>query len=236
MKIKIVVSLVFILNSFGVFGQYYFFKGYVGKSPIELAIYNYSDNYVVGVYSYDKHKTPIGFNGKIVKDTMVFYENYNWNNYNAVFNFIEWNPNDEKLVGEWINLNNRDKLNVVLNKKFMFNTFDKTEFDTLELMQEKSTKDDYFTLLIQKSTGDIASFYGVRIYDKKTKKLNQQIELKESYDKIQFSIVEVNDYNYDGIDDFAVKFYDYKGNDPWGYCFIKKDGKYVLDEKYEFQQ
>ncbi|MHC1705027.1 MAG: hypothetical protein AB9846_14045 [Tenuifilaceae bacterium] len=236
MKIRIVVSLLLTLNSFVLYGQYYFYKGNIGKNPVELQLYSYSDGYIVGVYSYNKYQTPIGINGRILNDTMIIYENYNWNNYEAIFSFQKWNLNDEKMIGEWIHLKNKDKLEVVLNKAFKFDTYDNTAFDTLELMQDKSNKDDYFMLLLHKNSGDGVKFYGVRIYDKKTKKVKQQIELDESYDKIQFCIVEVNDYNYDGVEDFSIKFYDNKGNDPWGYCLIKKDGEYILDKTYKFQQ
>jgi len=48
----------------------------------------------------------------------------------------------EKLVGDWINLDTKEKFKVVLNRLFKFEHFDDTQFDTLELMQCGSTKND----------------------------------------------------------------------------------------------
>jgi len=77
-------------------------------------------------------------------------------------------------------------------------------------------------LLLEKNKNDMSKVFGVRVYDKISKKLKQQIILEDKIDTRLFGDVVVNDFNDDGMEDFAIKLYDNNGRNSWGFCFMKK--------------
>jgi hypothetical protein len=79
-----------------------------------------------------------------------------------------------------------------------------------ELLQTATTKEHYFKLLITPSDdGTYERVSGVKIFEKKTDKLIQQIDLECDWRGIDDLMV--NDYNFDGLEDFSVFETSYAG-------------------------
>ena len=109
--------------------------------------------------------------------------------------------------GKW---RQQNKIAITLSKTNEFDSYDSASFNTVELIQPYSMKNEYFKLLISKEQREQMLIIGVRVYEKKTYKLLQELSL----DNCQFWGLEniyVEDYNFDGIDDFSVFEASYAG-------------------------
>lgn len=124
--------------------------------------------------------------------------------------FDEFQEGKQEIKGKWINSDSSKTYEIVLNKDFDIGYGDNLEWQNRELLQYESTKEHYFKTIITKEKGDFyARISGVNIYQKKTDRLIQTIEL----DCQLFGIdnVSVGDYNFDGIEDFSVFEASYAG-------------------------
>jgi hypothetical protein len=100
-----------------------------------------------------------------------------------------------------------------------------------ELLQHTTTKDHYFKLLISLSEdGSFQKVSGVKIFEKNTDELIQQIDLDCEWRGIDD--VMVNDYNFDGLEDFSVFEASYAGPNTTRVYILKDHGsdKYHLSE------
>lgn len=72
-----------------------------------------------------------------------------------------------------------------------------------EVLQDETTDDHYFKLLVDKRDGEYYErVYRVDIYDKNTNALTQQIDVDCRY--WGAGSLMVFDYNFDGVDDFSI--------------------------------
>jgi hypothetical protein len=78
--------------------------------------------------------------------------------------------------------------------------------DQLEVLQTATTKDHFFKLLV---SSDSSRVLGVKIFLKKTKNLIQQIDIDCDFRGSNAVVVE--DYNFDGVEDFSIFESSYAG-------------------------
>ena len=227
--IKRLLFILALFRSLGIYSQYTFYHGYIGNQSIKLITLNSSGNFITGIYSYDKYNTPIEFHGSFKQDTMVLYENYIWNKYdwdkyNAIIKFDNFDIHNKKLVGKWINQSQTKELSILILKDTTIDPSN-VQIDSLELLQSASTKEDYFKILIT-NYGNGAKVFGVKVYSKRKNEMKQEILFDDDIDLRMFGNVSVDDYNNDGIEDFAILVPDNNGNNPTGTCYIRKGEKY----------
>jgi hypothetical protein len=163
---------------------------------------SYSDGFANAIYSYNKFDTPITINGKLENDTLALIEKTKKGDVSAILQFFKPDFTQNELNGFWINQTNKSKLKIRLTKSLEFNSYDKSTFDKTELMQACSTEDNYFRLLLSKEPEEMAEIVGVRVYQKKTDKLIQEIQLSGRLNGL--NTVLINDFNFDGLPDFSV--------------------------------
>lgn len=204
---KNLLFTILLVSSLTAFGQVRMYTGFLGNNSIQLVTYSYSDGDTRAIYAYDKHDTPIIINGRHSGDTLVLFEYCDKGK--ATFLFPEYKTNHTNLTGTWISGDNKTKLAITLSKTNEFDSYDSASFDTVELMQPYSMKNEYFKLLISKEQREQMWVIGVRIYQKKTDKLLQEIPLECQFWGLEN--INVEDYNFDGIDDFSVFEASYAG-------------------------
>ena len=186
------------------------YSGHLGKFPITLVMYHYSDGVSLAYYAYDNYDSPITINGKFQNGELNLFEKDNTGNNTATLVFENFDKKKEEIKGTWIKSDKSKTHQISLHKDFEIDYGDNLEWTGKELLQSKSTKKHYFKSIINKEKGSYyARIAGVKIFKKKTDKLIQTIEL----DCQLFGIdnVSIGDYNFDGIEDFSVFEASYSG-------------------------
>ena len=206
---RITLLLFLILTSFTVKSQSSY-SGNLGKYPIKLIMYHYSDGVSLAYYVYDKFDTPIAINGNLKNGELNLFEKDNTGKKSATLTFKNFTENNEIINGKWVSDDKSKTYQISLKKDFDINYGDNIEWISKELIQSKSTKEHYFKTIITKEKGQFyGRISGVKIFRKKTDRLIQTIEL----DCQLFGIdnVSIGDYNFDGIEDFSVFESSYAG-------------------------
>ena len=225
---KQIITILLIINSIQSFSQIRIYSGYVDKYPIHLVTYSYSDGDTRAIYSYDKHDTPIIINGRQKNDSLVLFEKNEKGE--AKLEFAGFNPENKEILGRWISQDKLIIFDIKLTKLHEFDSYDRTAFEKLELMQPESTKDNYFKLLISKKEGEDIRVVGVRVYEKQTDRLIQELELDCQFWGL--NNISVGDYNFDGVDDFSVFESSYAGPNTSSIYLLKdtKSDMYFISE------
>jgi hypothetical protein len=223
-----ILTTLLILSSIPSFSQVRIFSGYINKYPIQLVTYSYSDGNTRAIYSYDKHDTPIIINGRQKDDSLILIE-YNEKG-GATLEFPKFKTLNKEITGKWISQNKQTIHDIKLTKINEFDSYDSTSFDTLELMQPFSVNKQYFKLLITKKEGEDIRVIGVRIYEKETDRLIQELNMDCQFWGLEN--ISVGDYNFDGNDDFSVFESSYAGPNTSSIYVLKvpKSEKYLISE------
>lgn len=194
---------------FNLFGQTNY-TGFIDKYPIELVTYIYSDGYAKAIYAYSNYDEPIVISGELKQSKLTLYEKDNKEKNRATLTFSNFDTKSNQLVGTWKELNSDKQYKITLTKNFEINYGDNIEWKEREIIQPFSLKDKYFKLVISKAKDNFhANVAGVRVYEKKTDKLIQKIDLECQLWGLDN--ISVDDYNFDGITDFSVFEQSYAG-------------------------
>lgn len=207
MKLKLLILLLFFSISGKSQSSY---SGYLGKFPITLVMYHYSDGVSLAYYFYDYYDSPITINGNLKKRELKLFEKNEDGNNSATLIFKNFEEGYKEIKGKWVKSDNSKTYQITLKKDFDIGYGDNLEWASMELIQSKSTKEHYFKAIITKKKGDFyARISGVKIFQKLTDKLIQTIEL--DCQLLGVDNVNVGDYNFDGIQDFSVFETSYSG-------------------------
>ncbi len=204
------------------------YSGTLGKIPIELFMGNAaSDNgYTNAVYMYLKYNTPITLSGSLQKGTLSLFEKGGGGKKTAELSFPNYKADGENLEGIWKSLTNNRKLpiNLKLECKIAEDTME--DWSGREVLQAASLKNIFFRIVTsQKAAGEepyssaaiIVS--GINLYEKKTGKLFQSFDVGCGYFN-GMNAVTVDDYNFDGIDDFSILEEKYAGSNTSSLYFL----------------
>lgn len=220
--------LTFLLTPFNFYGQTNYL-GFIDKYPIEFVIDSYSDGKVKALYAYLNYDEPIIINGELKQNRLTLYETDKRGKNRALLTFNNYNANNNILEGIWTDLdsNSHREFKITLTKTFDIAYGDSIEWVNREIIQPVSLKGKYFKLVISKFKGDFAAkVTGVKILEKGTDKLIQQIDLDcQLWGLANLSI---GDYNFDGIVDFSVFEQSYAGPNTSSKYFLSnpKTGKF----------
>ena len=223
---QITFILIFLLTAFNLFGQTSY-SGFIDKYPIELVTYIYSDGDARAIYAYSNYNTPIVINGKQKQNMLTLFEKDKNGKTKATLTFENFDPKSKQLEGTWKDLNSDKQLKISLTKNFDIDYGDEIEWTNREIIQSVSLNDKYFKLIISKEKGSFfATVTGVKIFEKKTNKLIQKIDLKCELRGL--NNISLGDYNFDGIEDFSVFESSYAGPNTSSLYFLydPKTNKY----------
>jgi hypothetical protein len=191
---KTLQLLALLLASFDLFGQTSY-TGFIDKYPIELVTYIYTSADVRAIYAYTNHDEPIVIRGALQQRVLTLYEKDNTGKNKAALTFQNFDTKKTQLEGVWKDLKSDKQLKIILTKTFDVDGNIKPK--KREILQPVALKDRYFKLVIADE-----GVIGVKVIEKKTDKLIQQIDLTCQLWGLEN--ISVGDYNFDGIDDFAV--------------------------------
>ncbi|MEO6547155.1 MAG: hypothetical protein ABIN94_04125 [Ferruginibacter sp.] len=207
--------LLFVSFSFGQIS----YSGIIDKYPIELAIEIYPEGTSNGVYVYTNIDEPIDLNGKLTGAGLILYEKDRQKKNTGVFTFARFRKNDISIEGTWKNLLTGKQLKVILTKKFDIEGSFNGQYKDEELIVPSSLKNQYFKLLLTMGAGDASTrVTGIKIFEKKTDQLVQQLEMDCAF--IGFNTLQLGDFNFDGFTDFSVFETSYAGPNTSSIYFL----------------
>lgn len=224
MQQKILIALLF-LASIQLSAQTTY-TGFIDKYPIEFITDLNSEGSADAIYAYSNYDTPIEISGTLKNKDLTFYEKDKAGKNTAKMTFENFNAKSKKLEGIWTDLNTKKELVITLSKTFEVEYGDAAEWKNVEILQPVSLKGKYFKLIISKPKGGYTKVTGVKILEKKTDKLLQQIALECQLWGL--NNISIGDYNFDGIEDFSVFESSYAGPNTSRLYFLynPKTGKY----------
>ncbi|KRB55686.1 hypothetical protein [Flavobacterium sp. Root186] len=202
------------------------YTGFIDKYPIEFVTY-ISDGEGTAIYAYSNFDTPISLSAKLKGSTLIFTEKDKNDKESAQLTFQNYNSKSTQLNGSWKDLNSGKELQIQLNKTFDIDSKKITEWSNKEILQPVSFKDKYFKLVLSKGKDDYeAKVTGIKIIEKKTDKVLQKFDLECQL--LGLNNIDIDDYNFDGIEDFSVYEGGTAGPDSTSLYFLynPKTGKY----------
>lgn len=173
------------------------YSGKIGTLPIELALDNYSGGEADGVYIYTRFGTPIALRGALTRNVLTLTETDAHGKATARLIIPAFATDQQAIAGTWQNLATGQQLPLALTQQFALDQNQDTTI-TRELLQASALKTCYFKAVLSSSE----SIRSVRLYEKKTGRLVQ--ELKTDCVLQGLRNVSVGDFNFDGLEDFAV--------------------------------
>jgi hypothetical protein len=208
MKQTLIILTILIFN-INLFGQTTY-AGFIDKYPIEFVTDIYSDGDARAFYVYTKFDDPIRINGTLKDGLLILTEKNDANKNIATLIFKNFNSKSNNIEGVWKDISSNKELKITLTKSFDIDFGDSIEWKNKELLHPTSLKDKYFKLIISKEKNRFyASVTGLKIFEKKTDKLIQQIDLECQLWGLDN--ISIDDYNFDGISDFSVFEQSYAG-------------------------
>jgi hypothetical protein len=215
---RVLSILTLLLASFNLFGQTNY-TGFIDKYPIELVTDILTEGNARAIYAYSNYDEPIVINGELKQGRLTLYEKNSKGQNKATFTFDNFDLKSNQLEGIWKDLNSNKQLKISLTKAFDIDYGENIEWTKIEIIQPVSLKDNYFRLVISKAKDNLyANVTGVKIFEKKTDKLIQQIDLECQL--LGLNNISVGDYNFDGIDDFSVFEQSYAGPNTSSLYFL----------------
>lgn len=217
MKQTLIILTILIFN-INLFGQTTY-AGFIDKYPIVFVTDIYSDGDARAFYVYTKFDDPIRINGNLKNGLLKLTEKNGANKDIATLIFKDYNSKSNNIEGIWKDISSNKELKITLTKSFDIDFGDSIEWKNKELLQPTSLKDKYFKLIISKEKNRFyAIVTGLKIFEKKTDKLIQQIDLECQLWGIDN--ISIDDYNFDGISDFSVFEQSYAGPNTSSLYFL----------------
>lgn len=164
------------------------YTGFIDKYPIELFAEITSGNYANGVYVYSNIDEPINLTGNFENGTVTFYEKDTKGVKTATMIFRDYNAENDKIDGIWIDLKTKKELKITLTKN---------SENSDGIIQAASIGDKYFRVF-----NDNQNANEIRIYQKKTDKFLQKFQVECRFSGI--NSIDVDDFNFDGLPDFSI--------------------------------
>ena len=195
------------------------YVGFIDKYPIELVTDLYSDRDARAFYIYTSYDEPIKINGTQKNGLLKLSEKSATNKDIATLTFKDFNPKSNIIEGVWKEIRSNKELKITLIKSFNIDIEDGIEWKNIELLQPTTLKNKYFKLIINKEKGSYyANVIGLKIFEKKTDKLIQKINLECQLWGL--NNISVEDYNFDNILDFSVFEQSYAGPNTSSLYFL----------------
>lgn len=202
--------------SFYLYGQTTY-NGYIDKYPIELVTFIYSDGDARAIYAYSNYDEPIIIDGRLQQNKLTLFEKKGGKT-QATLTFEDFNAKTDKLEGNWTDLKTGKQLKITLEKRYGVDCDDTAAWKGREILQPVSLGNKYFKLILSKEKEDCARVTGIKILEKKTDRLIQQIDL--DCQLLALDNVSTGDFNFDGIKDFSVFESSYAGSNTSSLYFL----------------
>lgn len=206
---QVLPLLMFLLTAVNLFGQASY-SGFIGKYPIELVTDIFSDGDARAIYAYSNYDEPMVINGELKQGILTLNEKDSTGQVKATLTFESFDKESNRLEGVWKDLKDERQLPIRLTKNFDMDYGNNIEWTGREIIQPVSLRNHYFKLVVSKEKNSFsARVTGLTILEKKTDKLLQEFDV--SCRLLGLDNISIDDYNFDGVDDFSVFEQSYAG-------------------------
>ncbi|RYZ21863.1 MAG: hypothetical protein EOO10_22115 [Chitinophagaceae bacterium] len=177
------------------------YSGFIDKYPVELVTSIYPDGEATAIYTYTNFDEPIVLSGKLEQGRLSLFEKDKEQKNRASLTFPSFTAGAKQIEGNWTDLRTGRQLKISLANVFSLD--DGVDGKEVELLQPVSLGKHYLTLLVTKSKeASFAKVSGVKILEKKTDRLVQQLAV--DCQLVGLNSIDTGDYNFDGLTDFSV--------------------------------
>ncbi|MBO2010442.1 FG-GAP repeat protein [Hymenobacter negativus] len=203
------------------------YSGTIGTLSIELALDSQGEGEMDGTYFYKKFGTPIALHGTSAKGVLTLTESDGRGKPSARLTIPTFATDQQSIVGTWQNLTTGQKLPLLLTQQATSGP-DQDSTGLQELLQASALKTCYFKVVLSSSE----SISSVKLYEKRTGRLVQ--EVKADCESRGIRSVSVGDFNFDGLEDFAVYQQGFAGpNTASLYFLYDPNTKQYIDSGFE---
>lgn len=197
-KITLLLTLLLPLFSFAQIT----YEGFLdNKYPITLVTEEVYEGSVQAFYLYQRYDSPIILSGNFKNNTLTLSEKDQKGQVSGIFTLPNFSNEANKVTGKWKSPINGKVFSVSLSK-----ISEVKDDNSVDVLQYESTVNHYFSMTVSES-----SVMRMRIYQKRTDKYIQAIELDQCCQLRGVFQVSVGDFNFDGIEDFAIFESSYAG-------------------------
>jgi hypothetical protein len=196
------------------------YTGMLGKQPIHLFAEVHGDGVVSAMYIYDKYNTPIIANGRLRGSILELHEKGSQNKIVATLRFKHFDPKSQEAEGEWVDSVHDKHLPISLKREFVIEDGEQIDAGPVEVIQAEATKDNYFKTIVVKKKGEFSpQVVGVKVFTKRGNSVLQTFDLDVEYRGTDN--VSVEDFNFDGLEDFSVFERSYFGPNTGSIYFLR---------------
>jgi hypothetical protein len=194
------------------------YTGTLGRQPITLVAYVYSDGAVTAHYAYDRYDTPIRVNGQRADGVLVLDEKDAQGHAVATLR-LRIEADGKALRGEWVPVDGKASQPIALAEKLAVDPYSPHAGAPVEVPQQASTAEHWFTVSI--ASPDAKAWprvVALNAYRKRTDERVQRIGLDTQYRGIDS--VDTGDFDFDGILDVSVFEHAYAGPNTSSLYFL----------------
>ncbi|HEX8545353.1 MAG TPA: hypothetical protein VF691_00250 [Cytophagaceae bacterium] len=204
---KKLIAIFLVLFSVAAFSQT-LYSGSIGKYPIQINIHYYphKDKYAA-VYAYDKQDTPLNMDG-YMEDKDLILERYEKTPNSRHEKLVEslrlknFDFKEKQIYGSWIDEVTGKDLTLTLSQTFHTIEPENSDWAEREFLQSTSAKDVYFKIAYKKpQQGKLARASKIKVLEKVTDKILHEFQIDCKL--LRMSNISVEDYNFDGLEDFS---------------------------------
>lgn len=226
--LSFLLSLLLLVSFTSILNGQTTYTGFIDKYPIELVTDLHGNGMVRAFYVYTKFDNPIIIDGTLENDLLSLFEKDSLDSTTATLVFKDFKIDSTTINGLWKDHKTKKELKITLTKVFEVDFGGRVHWENKELLQPVSIKDRYFKLVLSKVRGDFyVKVTGVKIFEKKTDKLIQEISNIECQ-LWGLDNISIDDYNFDGVIDFSIFEQSYAGPNTSRLYFLfnSKTGEY----------
>ncbi|MEL6560917.1 MAG: hypothetical protein AAFQ94_22170 [Bacteroidota bacterium] len=207
------------------------YSGYIGSFPITLVSYRSQPGDIAAHYKYERYDDPIKLAGFFDDGKLRFRENDKNQKVRAILDFKGFSFKADSALGIWQDFKTCKEYQVLLCKEVDLSRGYDKKYLNKEIIQYGSTDDHYFKTVSSKEGGTSwGKVTAVKIFEKSTDRLVQVIPL--DCEHVSYNSITIDDYNFDGVQDFAVFERSYAGPNTTSIYILRQPNsdKYVVSD------
>ncbi|OPC20419.1 hypothetical protein BAX95_08510 [Elizabethkingia meningoseptica] len=185
------------------------YTGTIGDYPVEMVI-DAGSGSASAVYAYTNFDEPIPLDNGVIKNGKLTFHEKDKKQIRAILTFDNYSNDRKNLTGIWKNNKTQNELKITLSRKYIVENGKDTEWKNIEILQPVSSGNKYFKAVLSKEKDQYyPQVSSIKVFEKRTDKLLQQLNTECQFWGL--NNLEIDDYNFDGVNDLSVFEASYAG-------------------------
>jgi hypothetical protein len=216
------------------------YSGRIGDNPVRMVLERseHGDKEASAIYAYTEYDKPISLEGTNRDSVVVLREKNDDGDVRARLTLSGFQSSPDTITGTWTRVQGPKELSIELSRNFSLDLAEEVDWGEREnihwperyILQSATLKGRYFMLGVSKEKGEsYPTTTGVKIYERGSDQLVQKIDLSGEFRSL--NNIEVQDYNFDGHEDFSVFEQQYAGPNVTRIYFLYDSENDIFREK-----